>query len=99
MTSSGILEHLTLEPAHLDLTPSADFAKVDPAMYDYDVPGGPSGASPPPRPRTMQAIGTPVVQNGDSHTEDREGSESPPEASAESDFLDELDHIVNLLMT
>ena len=86
---------------HLDLTPSTDFAKVDTAMYDYDVPGGSSNAPPPSRPCTMQAIGTPVVQNGDttSYAEGREGSESPPEPSAESDFLDELDHIVNLLMT
>ena len=102
ITSSAILEHLSLEPApQLDLTPSQDFAKVDPAMYDYDIPAGSSSAPPPSRPCTMQAIGTPVVQNGDSHhSEERDGSESPPEAAvAESDFLDELDHIVNLLMT
>ena len=100
VTSPPILEHLSLEPAaQLDLTPSQDFAKVDPAMYDYDVPGGPSNATPTSRPHTMQAIGTPVVQNGDSHSEEREGSESPPETGAESDFLDELDHIVSLLMT
>ena len=97
--SPAILEHLSLEPApQLDLTPSPDFAKVDPAMYDYDLPGG--SAPPPTRLCTMQAVGTPVVQNGDSHlSEEREGSESPPETSAESDFLEELDHIVNLLMT
>lgn len=100
LTSSAILEHLSLEAApQLDLTPSQDFAKVDPTMYDYDLPGGSSSAPPPSRPCTMQAIGTPVVQNGDSHSEERDGSESPPETSAESDFLDELDHIVNLLMT
>jgi hypothetical protein len=100
MTSSAILEHLSLEPApQLDLTPSQDFAKVDPAMYDYDIPARSSSAPPPSRPCTMQAIGTPVVQNGDTHSEERDGSESPPETSAESDFLDELDHIVNLLMT
>ena len=98
--SSAILEHFPLEPAaQLDLTPSPDFAKVDPTMYDYDVPGGSASATPTSRPRTMQAIGTPVVQNGDTHSEEREGSESPPKKGAESDFLDELDHIVNLLMT
>lgn len=101
--SSASLGHLSLEPAanaHLDLTPSEDFAKVDTAMYDYDVPSGPT-APPPSRPCTMQAIGTPVVQNGDpnGYVEGREGSESPSDPSAESDFLDELDHIVNLLMT
>lgn len=104
LTTTTNLEHLTLEHAtvHLDLTPSTDFAKVDTAMYDYDVPNGPSSnTTPPSRPCTMQAIGTPVVQNGDSttYTEGREGSDSPPETSNESDFLDELDHIVNLLMT
>ena len=98
--ATAIIEHLSLEPAaNLDLTPSEDFAKVDTAMYDYDVPSGSSGTPAPPRPPcTMQAIGTPVVKNGDteSYSEDRK---SPPDTSAESDFLDELDHIVNLLMT
>jgi hypothetical protein len=100
--TSAILDHLSLEPAaNLDLTPSEDFAKVDTAMYDYDVPSGTSNSPSSSRPCTMQAIGTPVVQNGDSdgYVEGREESESPADPSAESDFLDELDHIVNLLMT
>ena len=90
----------------LDLTPSQDFAKVDPTIYDYDLSSGPPEAAPPPpappRPCTMQAIGTPVVQNGDSaHCRDaakRLGPEGPAD-SGETDFLEELDHIVNLLMT
>ena len=94
--STAILDHISLEPAaNLDLTPSEDFAKVDPAMYDYDVPNGPSSS----RPCTMKTIGTPVVQNGDSSSYTEEGSESSQDTSTESDFLDELDHIVNLLMT
>ena len=100
--SSAILDHLSLEPAaNLDLTPSEDFAKVDTAMYDYDVPSGPSSSPSSSRSCTMQAIGTPVVQNGDSdgYVEGRDESDSPSDPSAESDFLDELDHIVNLLMT
>ena len=102
--TSAILDHLSLEPAPaaaLDLIPSEDFAKVDTAMYDYDVPSGPTDTPPSSRPCTMQAIGTPVVRNGDPEhfSEGRAGSESPPDQAAESDFLDELDHIVNLLMT
>lgn len=102
--STAILDHISLEPAaNLDLTPSEDFAKVDPAMYDYDVPNGPSttstSSSSSSRPCTMKTIGTPVVQNGDSGSYTEEGSESSQDTSAESDFLDELDHIVNLLMT
>lgn len=101
---STVILDLSLESSssngHLDLTPSEDFAKVDPAMYDYDVPSGPT-EPPSSRPCTMQAIGTPVVQNGgpDSCVEGGEGSESSSDPSVESDFLDELDHIVNLLMT
>lgn len=97
--SPPILEHISLEPSpQLDVTPSQDFAKVDTAIYDYDIPSG-SASSSSARTCTMQAIGTPVVQNGDSGVEDRDGSESPPDTTTESDFLDELDHIVNLLMT
>lgn len=100
---STMILDLSLESAsnvNLDVTPSEDFAKVDPAMYDYDVPSGPTDP-PSSRPCTMQAIGTPVVQNGgpDNCVEGREGSESSSDPAVESDFLDELDHIVNLLMT
>ena len=99
LTLSGVSEPASTPP--LDLTPSEDFAKVDPTIYDYDVPSGPP-VPPSPRSCTMQAIGTPVVKNGDSdHCREGGkgvGSESPADSS-ETDFLDELDHIVNLLMT
>ena len=88
----------------LDVTPSEDFAKVDPTIYDYDVPNGPTESShSSQRLCTMQAIGTPVVKNGDvEHFQ--EGipgscSDTSPTVANESEFLDDLDHIVNLLMT
>ena len=95
-------------------TPSPiDFTKVDASLYDFDtrtnlvLPSAPAAhegscaGGTKPASCSMQAIAS--AQNGDSqHCNSRLGggsSSSPSPEGGETEFLDELDHIVSLLMT
>ncbi len=101
-----------------------DFTKVDPSLYDFDTRTSLSlpcttanTATPTLIPRdvkpkspscSLQAIASPVVQNGEQldHRNSQNGLPATPESGGvvgagegEADFLDDLDHIVSLLMT
>ena len=106
----SVLDHIPLANSPLTDTEDSssstiDFANVDPTLYDFDtrtnlaLPCSQEGKTPPSN-CAMQAIANPVVRNGDcdQHCSSTKRS-TAPEGGGENDYLDDLDHIVKLLMT